>query len=54
MYYKVLNTIQIITFILQCEKSKMEANLQQSASDTAAKVREAEQSQSQIMQDKQV
>ena len=32
----------------------MEASLQQSTSDTEAKMREAEQSQSQIMQDKQV
>ena len=39
---------------LKCEKSKMEASLQQSTSDTEAKMREAEQSQSQIMQDKQV
>ena len=39
---------------LQCEKSKIEASLQQNASDSAARLSEAEQSHSQILQDKQV
>ena len=41
-------------YCLQCEKSKIEASLQQNASDSAARLSEAEQSQSQILQDKQV